>query len=174
MGQFCNQWMIHLQIILVWTLCCVRMTQHGGKWLVRCSRPTEEPLLRKRHVINSFWHIISDISDAIYSLPHSVSADWHVGFQYHHTRAFFGSVFSHYWSTCTCATQLTLLLLTMVTLCPRSSPVPPSPLGSVSVPLNHRSNKSSVTDWGGREHTVIRYVHCHTVNKDTLIQTFII
>lgn len=45
-----------------------------------------------------------------------------------------------------CADPL-IKCLTMVALCPGSSPVPPSPFRSVCVSLDHRSYKSSITDW---------------------------
>lgn len=46
---------------------------------------------------------------------------------------------------------LTVLLRThgavaVVALCPRSTPVPPSPLWRVSVSLDYRSDESSITD----------------------------
>lgn len=62
--------------------------------------------------------------------------------------------------------ELGTFCLTVVTLCPGSTPVPPSPFRRVSVPLDHRSDEPSVTDcrWGERRGQRSRLVLVYTQN----------
>lgn len=78
-----------------------------------------------------FWHSIADISGMTDSVPLSISTD----------TAAHSFIVNIQVSVCPNGS------LTMVTLCPRPPPVPPSPLGSVSVSLDHCSYESSIADW---------------------------